>query len=146
MKPKTFNIIKWVFFPIFFIWCILQNMIGFSVWVYHKCIKEGKKEINKDGIVYFTTTRFGGVSLGYFIFLKSPSDTDCHHEFGHQIQSLLLGPLYLFIIGLPSAIVCGCKLYSNNYEYYNFPWESWADNWGSIEHKNLKYDRSIKKN
>lgn len=144
MKPKTFNIIKWVFFPIFFVWCFPQNFIGFIVWIYHKCIKEGKRVKNTDGIVYFETTRFYGCSLGYWVFLKSPSNIDCHHEYGHQLQSLLLGPLYLLLIGLPSGITCAFNLHGgNNYKYYILPWENWADSWGGIHHKNLSYNRAL---
>ena len=145
MSPKTFNILKWILFPIFFVWCFTQNLVGFTFWIYCKCIKQGERKKSSDGIVYFSLSKsgFGGVSLGYFVFLNSPNEIDCHHEFGHQLQSLLLGPLYLLIIGLPSGITCGWHLYSNDYEYYNFPWESWADKWSGIKHENLKYDRRL---
>ena len=100
---------------------------------------------SKDGIVYFKTNLFGGVSLGYFIFLDTENEIDIHHEWGHQLQSLLLGPLYLLVIGLPSAICCGFNLHKgNNYKYYNYPWEAWADKWGKIRHENLSYNRALR--
>ena len=48
-----------------------------------------------------------GVSLGKFIFVpksagKDPSEFLLNHEYGHTIQSLILGPLYLPLIGAPS--------------------------------------------
>lgn len=43
------------------------------------------------------------------------------HEFGHRFQSLLLGPLYLFIIGIPSAI-------SRSPTFYT---EKWANAWAN---------------
>jgi hypothetical protein len=49
----------------------------------------------------------GAVSLGQFIFIFSRyNDVGFieRHEYGHTIQSHLLGPLYLLVIGLPSII------------------------------------------
>lgn len=53
----------------------------------------------------------GGVSLGLFIFVSDEqtdgfSDKTAVHEFGHTIQSLILGPLYLFTVGIVSALWC----------------------------------------
>ncbi len=144
MKPKVYNIIKWVFFPFFLPWCFLQNLIGFTIWVYLKFVKEGKRKKNKEGIVYFSTSHFGGCSLGYFIFLNGDNEIDIHHEYGHELQSLLLGPLYLLLVGLPSGITCLFNLTNNNnYKYYLLPWECWADKWGGVMHKNLSYNRSL---
>ena len=57
--------------------------------------------------------RLGCVSLGMFIFVgthKGASREQVHaiisHEYGHTFQSLLLGPLYLIAVGVPSFIWC----------------------------------------
>lgn len=144
MKVKTFNIIKWVFFPFFFFWCFPQNLVGLGVLIYHRCIKQGKRQKSKDGIVHFSTNEFGGCSLGYFVFITSTNLTDIHHEWGHQLQSLLLGPLYLLLIGLPSGLCCFLNLAENKYKYYSYPWEAWADKWGGIKHENLSYNRTLR--
>ena len=145
MTVKTYNIIKWVFIPFFFFWCFLQNLVGFCVYIYLKCIGEAQRKKSDDNIVYFSTNQFGGVSLGYFIFLQGEDKTDVHHEWGHEIQSLILGPLYLLVIGLPSGIVSGLNLTNgNNYKYYNYPWESWADSLGKIKHENFSYNREVR--
>jgi hypothetical protein len=52
------------------------------------------------------------------------------HEYGHAIQSRILGPLYLIIIGIPSIIWAALygsiiPRYKNN--YYRFYTEKWAD-------------------
>ena len=51
------------------------------------------------------------MSLGIFIFLGScaegPEDPLVVHEYGHTVQSVILGPLYLPLIGLPSLIWAG---------------------------------------
>ena len=55
----------------------------------------------------------GCVSLGMFIFVGTHKDTSrerareiASHEYGHTLQSLLLGPLYLIAVGAPSFIWC----------------------------------------
>lgn len=61
-----------------------------------------------------------GVSLGP-IAIGSSGFSHWPHEFGHRLQSLLLGPLYLFVIGIPSAI-------SRRSTFYT---ERWADAWAN---------------
>lgn len=49
--------------------------------------------------------RWGGVSLGLvFITDESPSGSTCNHEHGHSLQNCLWGPLFPFVIALPSVI------------------------------------------
>lgn len=54
--------------------------------------------------------RGGGVSLGMFLFLsdamldQGEPNAYVTHEYGHSIQSMLLGPLYLVAVGLPSYV------------------------------------------
>lgn len=48
----------------------------------------------------------GGITLGGFIFVGTNSYAESikPHEYGHTIQNLIWGPLFLFVIGLPSII------------------------------------------
>lgn len=55
--------------------------------------------------------RRGSISLGNFVLLGREYDTTCAHELGHVKDSHLFGPLYLFIIGLPSIIWTGFNIY-----------------------------------
>lgn len=53
----------------------------------------------------------GSVSLGMFIFVNATrgeknAERTAAHEYGHTIQSLLLGPMYLLIVGIPSFLWC----------------------------------------
>ena len=51
----------------------------------------------------------GGVSLGSFIILSpqcAASEWVVRHEYGHVKDSHRMGPLYLFIIGIPSLVWC----------------------------------------
>lgn len=84
----------------------------------------------------------GGVSLGPFIFAadennpklrdKSRAERMCAHEFAHTVQSLLLGPAYLFVIGLPSFLWCNLPYFrklrlEKQIPYGAFYTEKWAD-------------------
>ena len=74
---------------------------------------------------------FGGVSLGMFIFLYKPTQEDIMHEYGHALQSMILGPAYLLLIGVPSFL--WCKFGKHDYiQYYKFPTEKWADKLGKV--------------
>ena len=54
------------------------------------------------------------------------------HEYGHAMQSAILGPFYLLVIGLPSSIWCNSRVVfkwrlAHNVDYYDFPTEKWAN-------------------
>jgi hypothetical protein len=76
-----------------------------------------------------------GLSLGLFIFVWPDDTRVCVHEYGHSIQSAVLGPLYLPIIGIPSAIWANLpalqKRRSHQHlSYYRFFPEKWANRLG----------------
>ena len=57
------------------------------------------------------------------------------HEYGHTIQSLILGPLYLIIIGIPSTLwgflpCFNIKRRSKSISYFSFFTEKWANFFG----------------
>ncbi len=87
-------------------WGIVQNLIGFFLMLkFIKC----KKMFYFGSILVAHNGVFGGISLGGFIFVKDIADKDkfyqmAVHEYGHTIQSLLFGPLYLFLVGIPSVV------------------------------------------
>lgn len=120
-----------------YIWQLPQNIVGLIVKFFYK---ETHKLIYKDRKVFVCPTFPGGISLGNTIIIKKyPHDTKTwnvvKHEWGHTRQSLYLGPLYLLVIGLPSAIWAAC--YRSDPEnpngYYEFYTEKWADKLGNVE-------------
>ena len=131
------------------IWQFPQHIIAYIIMlVNHKSIEP---MVNKDGILYYLVDHLFncGVSLGNYIFLDSNGNYNyimVRHERGHQIQSLILGPLYLIVIGLPSIIgniinrikYKYLKKYYNPDSYYKQPWEAWADKLGKVIRKSLK--------
>ena len=70
----------------------------------------------------------GGISLGHFIYVKRSDDIRIiRHESGHCRQCLLLGPLYLPVIGLPSLLWAAWWHPGRRRRYYDFWPERWAD-------------------
>ena len=136
---------KNVFFRILTeIWQLPQHIIAYIIMlVKHKSIKS---MTNDDGILYYLVDNLfnSGISLGNYIFLDSNGYYDyktIKHEHGHQMQSLMLGPLYLIVIGLPSITgniinritrMYFRKYYDPNF-YYKQPWEAWADRLGGVD-------------
>ena len=73
------------------------------------------------------------MSLGLFIFAPAnASEGFLSHEYGHCLQSLILGPLYLLAVGLPSLLWAGLPVFKKlrarrKTSYYSFYTERWAD-------------------
>lgn len=112
-----------------YLWQLPQNLLGLLL----RAIYKGKDSIYEDAIVRRSTIMKGGISLGKYIILNQWANrTDVKHEYGHCIQSRILGPLYLIVIGLPSLLHAGfCKCKSHSY-YDVFP-ENWADKLGGVK-------------
>lgn len=76
--------------------------------------------------------------MGCFIFMEQNSMQDTSllvHEYGHTIQSAVLGWLYLPVIAIPSVLwyalpVCRNYRKTKHYSYYTFYTERWANHWG----------------
>lgn len=132
MKQVLLDIVNWT-------WCFPQTLVGFIV----KCVTKGKKrEVyigEKAYTVYDCKLKGDSVSLGKYILLgewHTYNYETIKHEYGHQLQSYMLGWLYLAVVGLPSFIWCNCfKEYRQrtSKDYYSVFPENWADKLGGIE-------------
>lgn len=117
-----------------YIWQLPQNIVGIVIRL---CYKEDHSLRYKDKTVRVCKTFPGGVSLGDTVIVKKyPYDTrtwnNVKHEWGHTRQSLYLGPFYLIVIGIPSAI--WALVYNGQEEgYYEFYTEHWADKLGNVK-------------
>lgn len=118
IKTVLFYFIQWT-------WGLPQNIIGFFLMLFVKG-KNVPLLFNRAFIITISEkcrhVISGNLSLGMFIFMNVEPDPQKHtaiavHEFGHTVQSLIAGPLYLFIIGIPSFI--WCKRYNKQKAYYN---------------------------
>jgi hypothetical protein len=67
---------------------------------------------------------WGGLCLGPFQFVnKYATNKIKDHEYGHSIQNILFGPLFLFIVGIPSLVRCylyNHKQTAKQLEYISF--------------------------
>ena len=105
IRGAAFHTLQWT-------WCLPQNIAGLIVLMF----LPGKHFRYHGALVtIYKKRRFlsntAGFSLGSFIFMPETwSDyTREHllvHEYGHTVQSLMTGPFYIFIIGLPSVVWC----------------------------------------
>ena len=87
-------------------WGIIQSLLGLFF-----LLKEGlgREHFWFHGAYVTRWDHSGGLSLGMFIFIGNPLLENGEkyayltHEYGHSIQSLIYGPLYLLIVGVPSS-------------------------------------------
>ncbi|NLL91082.1 MAG: hypothetical protein GX222_01500 [Ruminococcaceae bacterium] len=129
------------FFLSFFqiLWGFPQTLLGFILLLMSpKYLREYYK-----GSIVSRWDRFDGLSLGLFIFIPktnipsddlkdNPEEQLLLHEYGHFIQSLIIGPFYLPVIGIPSAIWANSGHFKNirkfkNKDYCEFYTEAWAE-------------------
>lgn len=117
-----------------FIWQLPQHIVALIYFGYlvMMCKDLGVDSRYKQAIVIPCIMR-GAVTLGNYIFvgLNSEYRKTVKHELGHTIQSKILGPLYLIVIGIPSITYCGLRrLFSllRKKNYYDFYTEKWANN------------------
>ena len=96
MKRVLYYLIHWT-------WAIPMNIIGGIMCLIALCCKWPVQKY-RNGIEIVFPKNFGGLELGMF-FLRGPDNHGvAPHEYGHSIQMLWWGPLFPFVIGLPSAL------------------------------------------
>lgn len=121
-------------------WGIVQTLAGLIMFL----TSIGEKHSFYKGSVAIFWKRPYGISLGMFIFIppkarfynaeKYHFDDDeirgrlLVHEYGHTYQSLLLGPLYFPVVGIPSAVWGMVK--KPDRSYFSFYAEKWANHLG----------------
>ena len=131
-KKLMKNVLLWI-------WQLPQNLFGLTVLLFNKIVHGCVKSQSIDGIDYYCVKHVNdcGISLGNYILLdsdRSITEKAIHHEYGHQKQSLKYGWLYLFIIGLPSAIgnIYSRLTHKDSKWYYSQWWERTADKLGGV--------------
>lgn len=127
---------------VLFLWQLPQNLLGLLLSIilgYEiKIDFLGHCHHLPASLLFFNSRIKGGISLGRYIIMTCRYLTDhnsWYHERGHSIQSIILGPLYLLVIGLPSLL--WAAFYRNNEAdpngYYRFFTEKWADKLGGVK-------------
>lgn len=134
------------------IWMIPQNMLGLlcfiGFWISDFISGKDFRVLcpSETGrVILISSHQSAGVTLGFFsvlsyreyarysrAFIKTQ-----YHEYGHFIQSAMLGPLYLILIGMPSITwnviqYLYCRVTGKGLDYYGFYTERWADKIGNV--------------
>ena len=138
------NLVNYILLFMRFVWELPQNISGIFVFVvlkYRHRVISTETEQN----LFFIETNRTGVSLGSFVFWTKAGnrfpalENDCRmHEYGHTRQSLMFGPLYLVVIGIPSLARVFYRWWYR--KKHGRPWEkyfdgypeNWADKLGGV--------------
>lgn len=128
-------------------WGAIQSALGLIYFI----IYFSNRHYFYHGAVITEWNAKSSVSLGMFVFvtrepyfydklknkytMEELSQQLLVHEYGHTIQSLILGPLYLIIIGIPSTLWgflprCNIKRRTKGISYFSFFTEAWANSLG----------------
>lgn len=120
------------------IWQLPQNIIGIVMSLFGCCILE-----NGLLYVYYRKLFNSAVCLGDYIIMDRRKIFDSNakkHEYGHHVQSVYLGWLYIPIVGITSLVRniydrCFHAHWSDerrcDWYYGGFP-ENWADAFGNV--------------
>lgn len=123
------------------IWQLPQTLLGMFVF---GCIAR-RAEYVGDG-TYSVAGMDAGCCFGEIILVTSWFGSDSlRHERGHRQQSRILGPLYLLLVGMPSAVGnlidrWGHRNWPDALRskwYYDLPWEADADRRGGVKRWNV---------
>ena len=127
-----------------YIWQLPQHIAGLIVWGILKAA--GRVEtvnwLYSEEFITIWVKPDIGVCLGKYIFLYVGEGSESlKHEYGHSRQSLYLGPLYLPVVGIASAVFNNLwdRLFHKKWDgkrrikwYYSRYPEDWADRLGGV--------------
>lgn len=117
-----------------YLWQLPQNLLGL---IFVEVLKPEQTYDRKWALLHYSSRMKGGISLGRHIIvsehMKDYNGRTEAHEWGHSVQSRILGPLYLLVIGLPSLLWAAIWSPERGVSYYEFYTEKWADKLGKVE-------------
>lgn len=107
MKRFLYILCQWT-------WGLPQNLVGGAFYLWYRA--RGCPHFRYRGaLAVIWPKRIGSMSMGRHLFLYRDWKPEDHallaHEYGHTIQSLFLGPLYLLLVGLPSVLWAGLPVF-----------------------------------
>ena len=95
MKTALFWLWQWT-------WGFPQTLLGFVIFlICRKCPHQ-----RYHGAIVTRWSNRGSLGVGMFLFLGEDDPQVVVHEYGHAVQSLILGPLFLPVMGIPSFLWC----------------------------------------
>lgn len=148
------------YFIIQWTWGILQNLLGLMIFILHR----KDKRFWYHGAMVVIWKAKSSLSLGMFVFVTDKpyfyqkvkdvgseqeiSQRLLVHEYGHTVQSLILGPLYLLIMGIPSTLwgllpSCAKKRREKQISYFSFFTERLANYLGEKVTKSKSMEQLV---
>ena len=111
---------------------MIQNILGFIIWIYVLLTGPKEKRHVFHGALVTRWYLKSSMSMGLFLFMGTDDPRVLVHEYGHTIQSCILGPLYLPVVGIPSFCWANTPHFERNrrmgrYRYSDFYPEKWAN-------------------
>ena len=131
---------KYVYYLLQFTWGLLPNLTGFFTLLFYRGRRAERRKFRNAFV--FRWKRRESMATGCLIFLGEGTampgpwqERILTHEYGHTIQSIILGPLFLFFIAIPSSVWCRSERLKKYRErtgtsYYSLYTEAWADSLG----------------
>jgi len=122
-------------------WGVVQNLVGLLVFVV--TLKNRHSMFRGAIVTHWKHPYSMGCGMfifkgdhGYSYYTAEKNDKINYdvlvHEYGHTIQSIILGPLFLFVIGIPSLLWASLPYFNRlrvrkNLSYYWLYCEKWAN-------------------
>ena len=127
MEKKGF--LWWIVFILLAIWQLPQFIVALVVLPFLGKLKlVAERHYN---FCFVGKNMNGGISLGPFAYISNGLDNSgrreeyiAHELDGHTVDSKIFGPLYLFVIGIPSILNA---IFDFTKCYYDFYPEKWAN-------------------
>lgn len=94
---------KFLYYLIQWTWGIIMNIVGGITFIICKCCR-CETYMYRNAVCIVVPWNFGGLELGMFFVRGKKNISVCAHEYGHSIQNLWWGPLFPFVVCIPSAI------------------------------------------
>lgn len=127
------------------IWELPQNIIGAFLFIFFAVFSDSVILDDDDSLEMYSPMMRGAISLGIFrVYAYKYLGNGAryvelvrkHEKEGHRKQSMMLGPLYLIVIGLPSLVWAALHSYVKRLgavDYYSFYTERWADRLAGVK-------------
>jgi hypothetical protein len=146
MEKKSFW--WWIVFILLVIWQLPQFIVAVVMLPFLGKMKlVGDRHFN---FCFVADRMAGGISLGPFAYVSKAIDrydrreeTIAHELDGHTVDSKIWGPLYLFVVGIPSILNAQFDFTKCYYDFYT---ERWANNHAGLttdEKCNLVFKKDV---
>lgn len=124
------------------IWQLPQYLISLLFWIVLRPFLVYRFKHNEVLVYAWRWRSLGSLSIGFLIIISERNDLGepiseismmrtLQHEYGHTIQSQIVGPFFLLAIGIPSFIrAIYFTIFQPNKGYYDIIFEKTADDLG----------------